>query len=239
MRDVRFRARGYRPIGSAIRFGVFNILASSVSANWLAQSLGDVANYSRWLTQHFGDVKRYRSREQIFDVIASAMGDHQTTVLEFGVAWGYVPNWFLTKYDSIQIWHGYDRFTGLPEKWRNLPEGSLSTGGSVPNLHDSRCVWHVGDIPEIFSSDPLCIQRVDEDRLCAFFDLDLYDPTLASWAYIRNWLRPGDLLYFDEAVDEGERRVIEENVLADFKVRALGTTFSSLCLQIVDPIFHQ
>jgi hypothetical protein len=64
------------------------------------------------------------------------------------------------------------------------------------------------------------------------FDLDLYEPTMMAWTWLRPSLSSGDYLYFDEAFDQDERRVLEEAVLPSGEFTYVGGTGHQLLLQI-------
>ncbi|UUY04102.1 hypothetical protein LRS13_00815 [Svornostia abyssi] len=63
------------------------------------------------------------------------------------------------------------------------------------------------------------------------FDLDLYEPTLVAWNVLGPLLKPGDVLYFDEAIDDDERRILNEELLPSGKFEYVGA--SSLGLGLV------
>jgi hypothetical protein len=66
-----------------------------------------------------------------------------------------------------------------------------------------------------------------------FFDLDLYDPTLFVWNKFKDSLISQDIIYFDEAFDGDERKILIEEVLPKLKVKILGHTPYALALQIL------
>jgi hypothetical protein len=64
------------------------------------------------------------------------------------------------------------------------------------------------------------------------FDLDLYEPSAFALKCIAGHLKPGDLLYFDEAFDPWhERRLLDELLDQGHRVRALGSTGIALMLE--------
>ena len=146
------------------------------------------------------------------------------TVLEFGVAWGYATNYWLSKNGSgIQLWHGFDCFTGLPRSWRDLDAGAFDAEGSPPNIIDPRVVWHIGDVEE-----QLPLLTIDNNSKLILFDLDLFEPTEFAWLHLRKSLNRGDIVYFDEGFDIDERKVIEDYVLQDFQVTVIGITNTAI-----------
>jgi predicted O-methyltransferase YrrM len=153
-------------------------------------------------------------------------------VLEFGVAWGYATEWWLSSIaDPNLSWHGFDRFTGLPRGWRGLAKGAFDAGGAPPNLVDARVTWHIGDVEDTLT-DRL-ISSLDDQPLLVLFDLDIYEPTAVVWHRLEPVLKPGDLVYFDEAMDEDERRVLDDFVLPSERVRYLGGTASAIAFEVI------
>jgi hypothetical protein len=60
------------------------------------------------------------------------------------------------------------------------------------------------------------------------FDFDLYEPTFFVFTAIKEYLIHGDLIYFDEANNDDEYRIIKESFenTQDFKL--VGASFSCL-----------
>jgi len=101
----------------------------------------------------------------------------------------------------------------------------------VPAINDRRLVWHVGDVEEELPK----VEKVPTPKLI-LFDLDLYEPTHYAWKYLVENLKIGDLIYFDEAFDTDERRVITEDVLSEFNVHVIGFTHSAIAFKLEERI---
>ena len=119
-------------------------------------------------------------------------------------------------------------FTGLPTAWRNLPAGAFNADGKTPGINDERVTWYVGDVGQT-------IKEIDwnkhlEKRLF-IFDLDLFSPSLAVWDVIKDELKSGDLLYFDEAYDTDERLLLKNYLLPTNEFEVLGASPFGLVLQ--------
>ena len=155
-------------------------------------------------------------------------GDAKYEVLEFGVYEGYTTKWWLRHAStSFSSWIGFDLFTGLPQEWRELPVGTFNTSGPPP-IEDPRVRFVVGDVKQTVQDT-----QIGNHPKLIFFDLDLFEPSLACWRFVRQHLRPNDLLIFDEAFDKGERSIIQEHVLCDFEVEAIAHTCMALAIKIV------
>ncbi len=197
---------------------------------------GDVASFVRWQSASFDEtVKLFWKREELWQQMSSHLDPTRPLfVLEFGVAWGYATEHWLTMLKRADVeWHGFDRFTGLPRGWRGLPEGEFDAGGRTPEIDDARVTWHVGDVEDTLGDVDLTAE-VDAQWL-VLFDLDIYEPTAEAWRVLSPMLKRGDLLYFDEAIDADERRVLNEMVLPSGRYSPIGATSLALGLKVTEP----
>jgi len=233
MKSKPFRNQDTEP-HRKIRNFIFSFLVSRIRKRRSLQRrihlLAERAEWTTWVETRFGIVNFYWSREKLWNQVYKLMctTNNPRTVLEFGVAWGYATNFWLSKDGGvIRSWHGFDRFTGLPRSWRDLEAGAFNAEGSPPNISDPRVVWHVGDVekqlPEL---------TTDNNSKLILFDLDLFEPTEFAWLHLRDGLKAGDIVYFDEGFDVDERRVIEEYVLLDFKVQVIGFTYNAIAFHL-------
>jgi len=96
----------------------------------------------------FGNPNLYLNREtlwkKMFQTVDKKKGFRG---VEFGVAWGYLTNYWLNRYEEhIESWHGYDRFLGLPSEFMSHKVGAFSNLGHPPKIDSPKVCWHVGDI---------------------------------------------------------------------------------------------
>jgi len=196
------------------------------------QNAAEVASYMDWLRQNFGVTKLHSSRQKLWSEARRVVSDPNLLVLEFGVAWGYTTSWWLKRLgDKGVSWIGFDLFSGLPRAWRNLDAGHFDAGGLPPKeIIDTRVVWKVGDVSETVLG--LDLVDLENRKTLIFFDLDLFEPTKNVWEHIRHSLKPGDVIYFDEAFDLDERKVLNDLVLPEFEVEVIGCTAMALCLML-------
>jgi hypothetical protein len=194
----------------------------------------EVAEFFDWQRQTFKQLRPYRTREALWKDLGLQIlkSDRQWHVIELGVASGYATRWWLRRFTGppIASWHGFDRFTGLPRAWRDRPAGSFSEGGRPPAVDDPRVCWHVGDVEDTLPR--LDRSSIEVGSRLVLFDLDIYEPTLMAWKWLMPSIRSGDFLYFDEAFDPEERRVIEEAVLPSGDFTYAGGTGHQLLLQV-------
>jgi hypothetical protein len=196
---------------------------------------GNVASFAAWQKERGLDgAKRYRNRERLWRAASRPLQDGRATVLEFGVASGDATRLWLSMLRNPELeWHGFDTFTGLPEPWirgglRFADARTFDVGGVPPEIPDPRVTWNIGRIEETLPSVKLDFSP----PLCVLFDLDLYGPSAFALEWLSCHLKPGDLLYFDEAYDPWhERRLLDEFLDAGHRVRAIGSTGIALMLE--------
>jgi hypothetical protein len=176
--------------------------------------------------------KFYLTREDLFDAILA--GRKSFVFLEFGVSEGRLTEYFFMKHkDQIEWWHGFDTFTGLPEPWGDLPIGTFSTGGKTPDIAQKNITWYVGKV-EDFQSELESITSFRQKSIFLIFDLDLYSPSKTTWSALKDNLKSGDILFFDEAFYFDERNLIDE-ILQDYSIQIqyIGYTIFGVAFEIV------
>jgi hypothetical protein len=212
-------------------------------SNWVSKKIiviSEIANFQNWTKEHFPESKLFVNRESLWKEIVNTTSSNKR-IIELGVAWGYTTNWFLkigyplrsknqnTDLPKITI-DAFDLFTGLPEAWRNHPENYFDNNGVPPVIDDERVTFHVGFVENTINN--LDKNILMKEALIVLFDLDLYHPSLDSYLYLKPTLKVGDILYFDEAFDSDERKIIENQVLKDFLLKPVGHTALAICFTI-------
>ncbi len=91
---------------------------------------------------------------------------------------------------------GFDTFTGLPEDWADVPRGTFTLGGQLPDIHDPR----VHLVPGLFQETlPRFLDTFRRrPTMVVHIDCDLYSSTLFSLATVDRVLSLGDFLIFDD-----------------------------------------
>jgi hypothetical protein len=215
----------------ATQYAAARVFALSARVRRKATNIGEIAGYLSWLREHYGAVTPVPNRERVWERMAQAVGPDPVRGIEFGVAWGYGTGWWLSRISDPRLrWDGFDRFTGLPRDWRDLDEGHFDAQGQTPAIDDSRVTWHVGDVEDNVAN--LALDRSTPCRLVVLFDLDIYEPSRVAWDYLRPHLQPGDILYFDEAFDADERKLLDEVVLPAGEYEFIAATPMALALQV-------
>ncbi len=196
-------------------------------------AIGELANFQNWILQKFPNSQLFLKREQLWTQIMN-LNYSPMRIIELGVAWGYTTNWFLedSKKKNVELKiDAFDLFTGLPEKWRNQPKNTFSNHGNAPVFYDKRVNFHIGNVSETIKV--LNNEDLKTSNLIVLFDLDLLEPSLASYQFLKTSLKINDILFFDEAFDLGERTLINDYLLRDFDCKSLGHTAYAISLQVI------
>jgi hypothetical protein len=162
--------------------------------------------------------------------------DKKTVLLEFGVAQGYSTNWWCNRLNQANVQYviyGFDLFTGLPRSWRSAPAGEFDNGGQAPAIDSPNVHFVIGDVVKTFNAEFLEEFRRNEIQLVVLLDLDLYEPTVFVYTLLDEYLLNGDLVWFDEAFDSDERRVLDEGNFGPNRVEAIGCTALGIGLQVI------
>lgn len=196
-------------------------------------NVGDMADFVDWQQQVLGKQPAFFSRrEKLWDRMLQRLDPKRCLfVLEFGVALGYSTNWWLHRLRGRDVvWHGFDRFTGIPGDWRAFKEGAYDSRGKPPPIYDDRVHWHVGDVIDTLVTLDFAAAR--DTQWLVLFDLGRYEPTAFAWDLIGRHLLPGDLVYLDEAAHPDERRILNEMILPSVDPEIIGTTPTALGLAV-------
>jgi hypothetical protein len=176
--------------------------------------------------------KNYRHRETLWlsEVLPRLEAETELSIIEYGVAFGEATEfWIHTISNSNLKYFGFDRFTGLPTKWRNLDQGAFSLNGQPPAIADTRISWFIGDVEDTVTDEVFCMVS---GRKFIIFDLDLFLPSLHVWEVVAKHLTSGDLIWFDEAFDRDENLLIEHYVSAKYELTYLANSPMGLLVQI-------
>jgi hypothetical protein len=139
--------------------------------------------------------------------------DTQIDLFEFGVMAGEsMQTWLELFPDSSCTFHGFDTFDGIRGKWVTKDSNGyklvrtfnmMSVNSLTPIetgiIKDNRVTFYKGLIQDTLK---YTIDQIDNSRPRLYhFDLDTYAGTLFSLCQIYHYLKPGDLVIFDEFWD--------------------------------------
>jgi hypothetical protein len=185
------------------------------------RGLLEVIEYRVWLRKVFKTIKIYRHKELLLDeILRKCNSAKRITYFEFGVAFGEMTSYLISRTTIPFQYYGFDTFEGLPKAWRKLPAGAISTKGQIPKMVGENISFHKGLIKETIDE----VDFSSDHMKCFIFDFDLYEPTLFAFKHVIPEIKIGDIVYFDEAFDSDERIIIDNYFLELFEYSVLGAT---------------
>jgi hypothetical protein len=198
-----------------------------------ALALINALEFTIWQNEKFNKVIRYTNRKKlVFAIISnlnySKSSNSKVNIYEFGVAFGELTKFII---DNIKVeynYHGFDTFSGLPYSWRGLPKGAISSKYKVPAIFGEGIKFHTGLIKDTISNVNFKSKNIN----LFIFDFDLYEPTLFAYRHVRNNIKKGDILFFDEAFIQDERIIIENYFFRDFKYKVIGSSPFSIAFEV-------
>lgn len=138
---------------------------------------------------------RVSSREDVWQAILARVRDKRVLYLEFGVAFGEsIRFWSRELVHAESVLHGFDSFEGLPEDAGPWKKGQFGAGGSVPAIADARVAFFKGWFDQTLPSYSLA----NHDVLVINLDADLYSSTAFVLRHLRDHIKCGSFIYFDE-----------------------------------------
>ena len=217
------------PFIAAVQSIIFMILIKSKQIRTYFIMAGLIIRHIDLMQKTFRNPRFFVTREILWKKMFYALDAEKFKGVEFGVAWGYLTNFWLSRYEEkIESWDGYDRFLGLPEDFMSHKVGAFSNSGNPPKITSSKVSWHIGDIETTLGHQ----SRIDDDPATVyFFDLDLFDPSLHAWNQIVESLKAGDILYLDEAFANDEWTLLTKHMLKAASFECIGFTLTSVALK--------
>lgn len=177
------------PFNTGIKNGVF----MSDMSKWRAEN--PVQGYNDF----FQETWDYERRYILYNAIAASEGlsDAPIDYFEFGVAGGLSFNWWLAKNKHADSrFFGFDTFEGLPEKWGAFEKGSMAYAMDSLQIRDERATLHKG----LFQNSlvPFLEEYKGGNKKLIHLDADLFSSTIFTLSQLYRFLKPGDILLFDE-----------------------------------------
>jgi hypothetical protein len=177
----------------------------------------------RWTTDRgFANAPQAKNRWGVFDAVIPRVQDKKVLYLEFGVFEGET-----TRYWSERLrhpksrLHGFDSFEGLPEDWGPHGKGHFDVKGALPKIDDPRVKFFKGWFNETLPTYTVPQHEV----LVLILDADLYSSTKCVLTHLRDHIKPGDFVYFDELNEvDHEPRAFDE-----FR-QETGLKFKPVCI---------
>lgn len=145
-----------------------------------------------------GDAPSFDDRLELYQYLVEHEGlAGPVDYLEFGVFHGESLKWWADHNPAPESrFVGFDTFTGLPEEWETLPQGTFDVGGKLPAIDDLRVSYQVGLFQDTLR--PFLMDTPLRRRTVIHIDSDLYSAALFVLATLAPRLKPGDVIIFDE-----------------------------------------
>jgi O-methyltransferase len=166
-----------------------------------------MGHLSEWRKQHpvngYNDFYQedwdYNRRYTLYEAIGKQEGvmEHPIDYLEFGVDGGHSLRWWLQhNTNPASRFFGFDTFEGLPEKWGTFEKGAMAYTIESLQITDRRVALYKGLFQE--SLPPFLEEYRGVNRRLIHLDADLFSSTLFTLTQLFRFLKPGDIILFDE-----------------------------------------
>ena len=179
----------------------------------------------------------YTRRFILYDAIAKQedLLSQPFDYFEFGVAGGFSFKWWLEKnQQSGSRFFGFDTFEGLPEKWGAFEKGSMAYAMESLQINDSRAGLYKGLFQETLN--PFLDQYDNRNRKLIHIDSDLFSAAIFVMTQMYRFLKPGDILLFDEfAVPQHEFlafKIFTESFYIDYDVIGAANNYLFVAIKI-------
>jgi len=196
MSRIPFRVKGLFfvcRLDRLVPIKAFNFLAHIASlSKWIAINKKNCPN--DFYTSTFDFNKRESLYEQ---VIQDFKLDTNIDYLEFGVSKGHSFKWWVERIKNADAkFYGFDTFTGLPEAWGPFKKGEMGNNNAPPIIDDARHTFYQGLFQQTLL--PFLSSYKGDRRKIIHMDADIYSATLYVLTLITPFLKPGDIIFFDE-----------------------------------------
>ena len=179
----------------------------------------------------------YERRYKLYEAIAQSdkLFEEPVDYLEFGVAGGLSFKWWLEKNKNPNSrFSGFDTFEGLPEKWGAFEKGSMAVALETLNITDTRAKFYKGLFQDTLI--PFLEQYDNKNKKLIHLDADLFSSTIFTLSQLYRFLKPGDILLFDEfAVPQHEFlafKIFTESFYVDYDVIGAANNYLFVAVRI-------
>jgi len=216
-----------QPFSSGIQNGVF----MSEMSQW--RKAHPVTGYNDFYQETWDYNRRYNLYEAINK--QENLSENPIDYFEFGVAGGYSFKWWLQKNEKENSrFFGFDTFEGLPEKWGGFEKGSMAYAMESLQITDSRASLHKGLFQDTLL--PFLEQYDNANRKLIHIDSDLFSSALFVMTQLYRFLKPGDILLFDEfAVPKHEFlafKIFTESFYVNYEVIGAANNYLFVAIKI-------
>lgn len=157
-------------------------------------------NHKTTFNDYFSFKRNYDKREKLYQYVLETndLKNEPIDYVEFGVCGGYSFKWWTEScLHPESRFYGLDTFEGLPEKWGIMFKAG-DMNAEIPETDDVRAQFLKGlfqdTLPEFLRDGNLR----NEKRKVVMLDADLFSSTLFALTSMAPYLKPGDIIFFDE-----------------------------------------
>ncbi len=208
----------------------------------IAVNMGEM---SKWRKQHpvkgYNDFYQekwdYSRRYDLYGAVKKqeALSNQPIDYFEFGVASGSSFKWWLQNNDNASSrFFGFDTFEGLPEKWGPFEKGAMAHSLETLNITDNRACFYKGLFQQTLI--PFLEQYDNKNRKLIHIDSDLFSSAIFTLSQLYRFLKPGDILLFDEfAVPQHEFlafKIFTESFYIDYEVIGAANNYLFVAVKI-------
>lgn len=205
----------------------------------------NMGHLSQWRNQHpvkgYNDFYQkewdYSRRYKLYEALAQQeeLLNQPIDYFEFGVASGVSFQWWLERNNtSSSRFFGFDTFEGLPEKWGPFEKGAMAQALESLNINDPRAVFYKGLFQQTLI--PFLEKYDNQNRKLIHIDSDLFSAALFVMTQLYRFLKPGDILLFDEfAVPQHEFfafKIFTESFYIDYEVVGAANNYLFVAIKI-------
>ena len=205
----------------------------------------NMGHMSKWRKEHpvkgYNDFYQqtwdYTRRFKLYEAVARQedLLSRPLDYFEFGVAGGFSFKWWLEQNQQPgSRFFGFDTFEGLPEKWGAFEKGSMAYAMESLQIKDSRASLYKGLFQETLN--PFLDQYDNRNRKLIHVDSDLFSSAIFVMTQLYRFLKPGDILLFDEfAVPQHEFlafKIFTESFYIDYDVIGAANNYLFVAIKI-------
>lgn len=205
----------------------------------------NMSEMSKWRKQHpvkgYNDFYQekwdYNRRYDLYEAVKKqeALADQPIDYFEFGVASGSSFKWWLQNNNNTSSrFFGFDTFEGLPEKWGPFEKGAMAHALESLNITDQRACFYKGLFQQTLP--PFLEQYDGRNRRLVHIDSDLFSSAIFTLSQLYRFLKPGDILLFDEfAVPQHEFlafKIFTESFYIDYEVIGAANNYLFVAVKV-------
>lgn len=148
------------------------------------------------------DLQPFAAKSALYDLVRTSLGDQPITYLEFGVYRGWSLFEIAKRFShTASRFVGFDSFTGLPERWKDMDKGTFDRRGQPPPATDDRISFQTGWFQDTLPAFLENNEPLDNRIVLVHFDADLYSATLFVLSVL--WMNiPSYYFVFDEFMSD-------------------------------------